>query len=243
MYNKLKGFISETSTSIAFCRESRGIQNIGVHGIAHPAMEVIIAGRLHIGRIKSITIDTFGTIPRGSLASAADMPKGRNCPLPTRALTGTMLIYATQNPWVAIPTTPCPTPKTVSRRMEDTGRLSICKESRKMIERRHQARDLESKHRQREWQGLRRHFLSVNEDGIPYGPRVGSWRAELSKLCMALNPAVMDIWWQPSKDMKLLQERLAENSEYSDEVCDNYIRRLARNVVTQRRSKLWRQQR
>jgi hypothetical protein len=43
--------------------------------------------------------------------------------------------------------------------------------------------------------------------------------------------------------MKLLKERLAESFEYFDEVSDKYIRWLAGNVVTQRRSKLWHLQR
>jgi DNA/RNA endonuclease YhcR with UshA esterase domain len=60
---------------------------------------------------------------------------------------------------------------------------------------------------------------------------------------MALNPTVMDIRWQPEEDMKLLKQRLSESFEYSDEVSDKYICKLAGNIVTQRRSKLWHIQR
>jgi hypothetical protein len=114
---------------------------------------------------------------------------------------------------------------------------------KKRWESHHWQKEEESIRRIRECQGLRGHFLSVSNTGIPYGHGVGAWRNELIKLCMALNPTIMDIWWQPEEDMKLLKERLAETFEYSNEFSDKYICRLAGNVVMQRRSKLWHLQR
>jgi hypothetical protein len=196
MHNKLEGFISETSTSIAFYKESRGVQNIGVRGIAHLAMEVIVASRLHIGspdrKYHDRYIQNRSTWELGECSGHARRQElltphksfGRNhvdlCDTESMGGSSDNSMSRAENHIT---------------KKENTGRLSVCEESRKKTERCHQARDLESTCRQRERQGLRGHFLSVNEDGIPYGPGVGSWRAELSKLYMALNPTVMDIQW------------------------------------------------
>jgi hypothetical protein len=49
----------------------------------------------------------------------------------------------------------------------------------------------------------------------------------------------MDIRWQPPKKMLLLQERLAETLDYSNDISEKYIRKQCGLKVTQMRSKLW----
>lgn len=134
-------------------------------------------------------------------------------------------------------------PRGYGRKVKQEVITTTADESRKRRERRHRQKEVELERRARERQGLRGHFLSVSDTGIPYGHGVGAWRNELTKLCMALNPTVMDIRWQPEDDMKLLKLRLSETFEYSDEVCDKHIRKLAGCIVSQRRSKLWHIQR
>ena len=125
------------------------------------------------------------------------------------------------------------------RQVKEEVMTTIADESRKRRERHHRQKEAELERRAKERQGLWRHFLFVSDIDIPYGHGEGAWWSELTKLCMALNPVVMDIQWQQEEDMKLLKLRLLESFEYSDEVSDKYIRKLVRSIVSQRRSKLW----
>jgi hypothetical protein len=68
--------------------------------------------------------------------------------------------------------------------------------------------------------------------GILYRQEVEAWRVELSNLCMSLDPIVINIWWKPNKEMKLLRIRLVENLKYSNNVSTSFIRMLTGNVVT-----------
>jgi hypothetical protein len=60
----------------------------------------------------------------------------------------------------------------------------------------------------------------------------------LNKLCEDLDPTCMDIRWQLPKKMLLLQERLAETFDYSNDIFEKYIRKQCGLKVTQMRSKL-----
>ena len=119
-------------------------------------------------------------------------------------------------------------------------RTTTADELRKRREKHHKQKEVELEQRAKECKGLQGHFLFVSDTSIPYGHGVGAWRNKLTKLCMALNPAVMDIRWQSEEDMKLLKLRLLESFEYFNKVSDKYIRKLVGNIVTQRCSKLWR---
>jgi len=111
-------------------------------------------------------------------------------------------------------------------------------ENAKRKERRHRQKDREAKVRQRENQGLKGHYIAVDEHGEPYSYGKGAWRLELNKLCGSLDPSIMDIKWQPEEDMKILRRRLKENFEYSAPISRAYIRTLAGRNVTQRGNKI-----
>lgn len=72
----------------------------------------------------------------------------------------------------------------------------------------------------REKMGRKPHFLTVDDRGRPYGLGAKSWRAELNKLCCALDPSVMDVRNQPHKPMMTLKKRLACKFEYSADIDD-----------------------
>ena len=108
----------------------------------------------------------------------------------------------------------------------------------KRRERRQRQNAREMERRKREKQGLRGHYISVNGMGIPSGFGVDAWRQELNKLCIALDPSILDIRHQPKEAMSTLRQRLKDNFEYSAPVDRAYIRQLARKSVTQRCAKL-----
>jgi hypothetical protein len=87
----------------------------------------------------------------------------------------------------------------------------------------------------REKMGRKPHFLSVDDRGRPYGLGAKSWRAELNKLCCALDPSVMDVRNQPHKPMMTLKKRLASKFEYSADIDDDWLRgEIGRGVSTRR---------
>jgi hypothetical protein len=111
-------------------------------------------------------------------------------------------------------------------------------ETRKRKERRKRQADREIERSNRERQGLKAHYLSVNQMGIPYGFGVGAWRIELTKLCQGLDPSVTDVRCQPEEKMATLRRCLKDHFEYSAPIDRAYIRKLAGKVVTQHRSRL-----
>jgi hypothetical protein len=64
----------------------------------------------------------------------------------------------------------------------------------------------------REKMGQKPHFLIVDDRGRPYGLGAKSWRAELNKMCSALDPSVMDVRNQPHKPMMTLKKDWHPNS-------------------------------
>ena len=87
----------------------------------------------------------------------------------------------------------------------------------------------------REKMGRKPHFLTVDDRGRPYGLGAKSWRAELNKLCCALDPSVMDVRNQPHKPMMTLKKRLACKFEYSADIDDDWLRgEIGRGVSTRR---------
>ena len=87
----------------------------------------------------------------------------------------------------------------------------------------------------REKMGHKPHFLTVDDRGRPYGLGVKTWKAELNKLCCALDPSVMDVRNQPHKPMMTLKKRLAYKFEYSADIDDDWLRgEIGRGVSTRR---------
>jgi len=87
----------------------------------------------------------------------------------------------------------------------------------------------------REKMGRKPHFSSVNDRGRPYDLGAKSWRAELNKLCCALDPSVMDVRNQPHKPMVTLKKRLASKFEYSADIDDDWLcGEIGRGVSTRR---------
>ena len=87
----------------------------------------------------------------------------------------------------------------------------------------------------REKMGRKPHFLTVDDRGRPYGLGAKSWRAELNKMCSALDPSVMDVRNQPHKPMMTLKKRLASKFEYSADIDDDWLcGEIGRGVSTRR---------
>jgi hypothetical protein len=93
----------------------------------------------------------------------------------------------------------------------------------------------EAEMERREKMGRKPHFLTVDDRGRPYGLGAKSWRAELNKMCSALDPSVMDVRNQPHKPMMTLKKRLASKFEYSADIDDDWLRgEIGRGVSTRR---------
>ena len=90
----------------------------------------------------------------------------------------------------------------------------------------------------REKMGRKPHFLTVDDRGRPYGLGAKSWRAELNKVCCALDPSVMDVRNQPHKPMMTLKKRLACKFEYSADIDDDWLRGEIGRGVSMRRFQL-----
>ena len=91
-------------------------------------------------------------------------------------------------------------------------------------ERKRKKVSIEAQVEKREKMGQKPHFLSVDDRGRPYGLGAKSWRAELNKLCCALDPSVMDVRNQPHKSMITLKKRLSSKFEYSADIDDDWLR-------------------
>jgi hypothetical protein len=65
----------------------------------------------------------------------------------------------------------------------------------------------------REKMARKLHFLSVDDQGRPYGLGARSWKGELNKFCCALDPSVVDLQNQPHMPMLTLKKRLASKFE------------------------------
>ena len=100
---------------------------------------------------------------------------------------------------------------------------TVVDESQKRQERQYRQYKLENQRKVKEKQGLKAHFKSVSEEGVPFSHGVSTCKAELNKLCMALDPSGMDIQWQPQKDLELLEDCLAEIFGYSTSINMNHI--------------------
>ena len=92
------------------------------------------------------------------------------------------------------------------------------------------AREAERSERQRG--GKKPFYLTLNSEGIPYGPGKPAWIAEVNKLASWLDPSCTNIRKQPHEDMCTLKKRLDDNFEYSAELNQDHLRALLGKAVT-----------
>ena len=104
--------------------------------------------------------------------------------------------------------------------------------------RRHKQYMRECQRFQRETEGKKPYFLTVTNEGIPYGPGKPAWIAEINKLARRLDPSCRDIRRQSHDDICMFKQRLNEHFDYSDDVNDNYLRSLMGKAVTRKRNDL-----
>ena len=65
--------------------------------------------------------------------------------------------------------------------------------------------------------GKKLFYLTLDVDGIPYGPGKPTWIAEVNKLAAGLDPSCTHIRKQTHEDMCILKDRLDDHFEYSGE--------------------------
>jgi hypothetical protein len=110
-------------------------------------------------------------------------------------------------------------------------------EAAKRRERRDRQAEMERMMKQRERKGLKPWMLSVTPGGVPYGPGVRHWRAEIRKLAVAhLDPSCTNIKMQDTDAMATLKEALEVNIEYTRPPLDSIIQTLARRAIVVRRN-------
>ena len=78
----------------------------------------------------------------------------------------------------------------------------------------------------------------VSGSGTPYGDGLTAWKAELNKLCRALDPLIRNMKHQPHQKIQLLKKRLTDNFEYNGIIFDKYLLPLIGHRVSARRNEL-----
>ena len=94
----------------------------------------------------------------------------------------------------------------------------------------------EAEVQKRQAAGEKPYYIMVSGSGTPYGDGVTAWKAELNKLCRALDPSICDVRQQPHKQMQILKKRLTDNFDYSDRISDRYLIPLIGHQVSARRN-------
>jgi hypothetical protein len=112
-------------------------------------------------------------------------------------------------------------------------------ESEKRRDHRHRQKKREEESSRRESRGKKPYYLMVIRDGHPYGEGVNTWRAEVNKLAIALDPSVMDIRQQPHEDIMIVVKRLADNFEYSRPLSEEHLRGILGKQVMNKRHVLY----
>lgn len=86
--------------------------------------------------------------------------------------------------------------------------------------------------------GKKPFYLTLNNDGVPYGPGRPTWIAEVNKLVSGLDPSCTHIRKQTHEDMCILKDRLDGHFEYSGDLNQDCLRTLLGKAVTRRRTEL-----
>ena len=96
----------------------------------------------------------------------------------------------------------------------------------------------ESEILERQGNGKKAFNLTLENDGIPYGPGKKAWISEINKLAAGLDPSCLHIRKQSYEDMCIVKDRLNHNFEYSGVLNEDHIRALLGKAVTRRRTEL-----
>ena len=87
-------------------------------------------------------------------------------------------------------------------------------------------------------EGKKPFYLTLNAEGIPYGPGKPAWVAEVNKLAAGLDPSCPHIRKQTHEDMCILKDRLNDHFEYSGDLNQDHSRAVLGKAVTRRRTEL-----
>lgn len=91
---------------------------------------------------------------------------------------------------------------------------------------------------QQEKQGKKPFYLTLNDEGQPYGAGKPAWIAEVNKLAKGLDPSCTHIRKQTFEDVQTFKDRLNENFDYSGTLNEDYLRGLMGRAVTKKRGEL-----
>ena len=80
--------------------------------------------------------------------------------------------------------------------------------------------------------------MTLDADGIPYGPGKREWLAEINKLAVGLDPSCTHIRKQTYEDMCIFKDRLHQHFEYSGDLNEDHVRALLGKAVTRKRTEL-----
>ena len=119
-----------------------------------------------------------------------------------------------------------------------TSQLALSSSSAERRQRRYKVAVLEGQRVERKKEGKKPFYLTLNNNGEPYGPDRPAWVAEVNKLAAALDPPCTHIRKQTYDDMCLLKDRLDDHFEYSGELNQDYLRSMLGKAVTRRRTDL-----
>lgn len=121
------------------------------------------------------------------------------------------------------------------RRIEDvvTSSASVDRRTRRQKQSARECQRL-----QRETEGKKPFYLTVDIEGRPYGPGRQAWIADINKLAAGLDPSCTDIRKQAHGDICIFKDRLNEHFEYSADVSEHYLRGFIGKAVTRRRTDL-----
>jgi len=139
-----------------------------------------------------------------------------------------------------------PTPSFDARaiQIERDQRLVKCKylpKSSSLEERRkrcYKSRIRESIRLKRQRGGKKPFYITLNVEGISYGPSKPTWTAKVNKLAAWLDPSCTHICKQTYEDMTILKDRLNDNFKYSRNFNQDHMRGLFSKALTKKMTEL-----
>ena len=104
--------------------------------------------------------------------------------------------------------------------------------------RRHKQAARENEVAQRQRDGRKPFYLTLDSHGIPYGLGKPAWVAEIGKLATGLDPSCTHISRQTYEAISTFKARLNQSFEYSGTLNDDHLRSLMGKAVTKKRTEL-----
>ena len=104
--------------------------------------------------------------------------------------------------------------------------------------RRHSQATREEEVAQRQRDGKKPFYLTLDADGKPYGAGKPAWVAEIGKLATGLDPSCTHIARQTYEAVTTLKARLNQSFDYSGTMNDDYLRSMMGKAVTKKRTEL-----